>query len=68
MSLSMTKLWMNEFTTKDRHGYKHCGLCGNCGVLRSSGIRTPGGEALEPIKTYCICPNGRAMKRGKAII
>ena len=43
----------------------HCSLCGNKGVIDSRGIRTPAGFECGGLH-YCICPNGRALKNGKA--
>lgn len=42
---------------------KLCGLCGNRGIINTkntvtSPIGTPCG-----VEGYCICPNGRAMKK-----
>ena len=34
-----------------------CGLCGNYGIIDTRGIRA-----------FCICPNGQAMREGKADI
>lgn len=40
-----------------------CGLCGNSGVLRMSGLRTPAGYPVPAVEGHCICPNGRVTKR-----
>lgn len=40
-----------------------CGLCGNHGVVDTRGkVRTPAGYSCG-VRRYCICPNGRALKR-----
>lgn len=40
-----------------------CGLCGNSGVVDTRGkVVSPRGEDCG-IRAYCICPNGRAIKR-----
>lgn len=61
---SITDIWYEEFLSYDNQGFPHCGLCGNRGVLDLSGIKTSGGYELKPIKPFCICPNGRAIKQG----
>jgi len=41
----------------------HCGLCGNHGIVDTVGkVFTPAGHECG-VKTFCICPNGRVMKR-----
>lgn len=44
-----------------------CALCGNNGIIRT--------EALNPARTRhigyegpCVCPNGRAFKKGGAVL
>ncbi len=41
-----------------------CGLCGNHGIIDTTNlnIKTPAGYKVG-VRTYCICPNGRAMKK-----
>jgi hypothetical protein len=60
------ELWL-EFLDEKHVG--HCGLCGNSGVVNThtANVKTPTGLKVG-VKTYCICPNDRAMKKGKAII
>lgn len=50
------ELW-TEFTVDNL-----CGLCGNWGVNDTRGKKTPAGYECGAI-FYCICPNGRALKR-----
>lgn len=45
----LSQLWLEEYCT-DR--IKCCGLCDNCGIIKRGGI-----------KFYCICPNGRALRK-----
>jgi hypothetical protein len=46
-----------------------CGLCGNNGVVNTVGVALdPLGEVDCGIKAYCICPNGRQMKKMKISI
>lgn len=50
-----SELWQ-EFITNGL-----CGLCGNSGVIVTTGLRSSAGYPCGTIK-YCICPNGRKMK------
>lgn len=43
----------------------HCSLCGNKGVIDTLGMTTPAGKDVGSLH-YCICPNGRALKRQDA--
>ncbi len=41
----------------------HCGLCGNHGIVDTVGkVSTPAGHPCG-VRTFCICPNGRVMKK-----
>jgi hypothetical protein len=45
------------------HKIPMCGLCGNTGIVDTTGTATtPVGNVFCGIRAYCICPNGRAMK------
>lgn len=57
MSLSWKKLFLDEFVSKG-----HCGLCANRGRLDTRGIKTGTGFECGDV-FWCICPNGRALKR-----
>jgi len=51
--------WM-EFADGD-----HCGLCGNTGVIDTRGrVETPAGVPCGVLR-FCLCPNGRAWKKGR---
>lgn len=51
-------LWLGEYA---RRG--HCCLCGNSGIIDTRGkIFTPVGVECGDL-VFCICPNGRAMKK-----
>ena len=40
-----------------------CGLCGNSGVVDTRGkVVSPRGDDCG-IRAFCICPNGRGIKR-----
>jgi hypothetical protein len=57
------ELWL-EFLSSDKgDGAVHCGLCGNHGIVCTFGhVRTPAGVECG-VQRFCICPNGRALKR-----
>jgi hypothetical protein len=44
-----------------------CSLCGQSGVIDTTGIKTPAGYSVGR-KNYCICPNGQVMRKGGASI
>lgn len=57
------ELWISEFASKD--GF--CILCGQIGIIdTSSKIKTPAGKECGG-KAYCICPNGRALKKAVSV-
>ncbi len=39
-----------------------CGLCGNTGTIRVTGVTKPDATPVAPVTGYCICPNGRTIK------
>ena len=54
----LANLWLEEY---GRQG--HCCLCGNYGIIDTRNkIYTPAGFECGD-KVYCICPNGRALKK-----
>lgn len=59
MSRSLTQIWLEEFLNKDS---KLCGLCANSGVIDTTGLHNCLGKETGII-AYCICPNGRVMRR-----
>ena len=60
----MADLWMAEFLSAQ--GY--CCLCGNDGVIDTRGkLKTRTGIDCGA-RVYCICPNGRKMKKLKVNI
>lgn len=42
-----------------------CALCGNSGVIDTTGVRTNAG-VLVGGKHWCICPNGQTIRQMKA--
>jgi hypothetical protein len=55
----LADLWIAEFVSDN--GY--CSLCGNRGTIDTRGkVFTPAGIECGK-QSYCICPNGRAIKK-----
>ncbi len=54
---SASKIW-REFVVDGL-----CGLCGNLGVVTTQ-VRTGAGARQHFVESYCICPNGRARRKG----
>jgi len=46
---------------------KHCTLCGNSGVIDTTGVTTAAGVPVGR-KNYCGCPNGQQKRALKASI
>ncbi len=40
-----------------------CGLCGNSGQIASENVVTGRGVVFKRPRMFCICPNGRTMKK-----
>ena len=54
----LADFWLDEFMGKN-----HCCLCGNYGIIDTRGkVFTPAGYECGD-KVFCICPNGRALKK-----
>lgn len=54
----LADLWLAEFGKRG-----HCCLCGNRGIIDTRGkMFTPAGFECGDV-AFCICPNGRAMKK-----
>lgn len=60
MSTKRDELWL-EFTEGNL-----CGLCGNHGVIDTTGLRSPAGMECGIVR-FCICPNGRVFKGTDAV-
>lgn len=56
--------WM-EFLNTASHC---CGLCGNTGIVDTRGRMFTPANVETGVRTFCICPNGREMKKTKADI
>jgi hypothetical protein len=60
-------IWFDEFATSLQGSELTktiCALCGNYGVLNTADFNVTNslGYKVVPIKPFCICPNGRAIK------
>lgn len=51
----ITDYWLKHYADD------HCTLCGNSGVIDSTGVRTAAGVPVGR-RNYCICPNGQVMR------
>jgi hypothetical protein len=47
--------WYEHYMTE------HCTLCGNSGVIDTTGVRTAVGIPVGR-KNWCICPNGQILR------
>jgi len=55
---ALANLWLAEFSHRG-----HCCICGNHGTIDTRGkVFTPAGYECGDL-VYCICPNGRVMKK-----
>jgi hypothetical protein len=59
----LADLWIAEYVSHNGH----CLLCGNRGVIDTKGrVFTAAGVECGG-RALCICPNGRALKRGGVV-
>lgn len=61
-SKKVTKYWLKFYISNS--GF--CSLCGNHGLIDTTNVRTPAGVKCGRMN-YCICPNGQAMRKIKAV-
>jgi hypothetical protein len=54
----VTKYWLAYYADT------YCTLCGNRGIIDTTGIETPTGIPVGR-KNYCICPNGQAIREAR---
>ncbi len=52
----VTNYWLEYYVDE------HCTLCGNHGVIDTTGVKTPAGLEVGRVN-YCICPNGQYMRK-----
>jgi hypothetical protein len=63
MAKPITKEQLEDFWAREFAPRGHCCLCGNFGVIDTVGlVHTPAGVECGA-KVFCICPNGRQMKK-----
>lgn len=41
---------------------EHCTICGNTGIIDSTGAETPAGVVVGR-RNWCICPNGQVLRQ-----
>jgi hypothetical protein len=59
----MGEFWFSEYALRG-----HCCLCGNYGIIDTRGkVFTPAGFECGD-RVFCICPNGREMKRQGVVL
>lgn len=51
----VTEYWLKYYMNG------HCTLCGNSGIIDSTGARTHAGVEVGR-RNWCICPNGQVMR------
>ncbi len=54
---AITKYWLAHYVN---HGL--CSLCGNSGVVDTTGVRSAAGVSCGRIN-FCICPNGQTHRK-----
>jgi hypothetical protein len=55
MSDPITAYWL------DHYANDHCTLCGNSGIIDTTGVKTAAGYPVGR-KNFCICPNGQELR------
>jgi len=58
------RYWLKHYVSSPPLGL--CTLCGNTGVIDTRNVRSPAGVFPGKHSEYCICPNGRCMRKGAA--
>lgn len=61
-SVKQDDLWL-QFLSPN----KLCGLCGNHGTIDSNKLLSPAGVVVGG-RYFCICPNGRALKKSGVVL
>jgi len=56
----VTDYWAEYYVEKN-----FCSLCGNSGIIDTTGLKMPYGGLVVGRKNYCICPNGQKMRKFK---
>lgn len=55
-STALTNYWLKFYRVDN-----HCTLCGNKGIVDSTGLATTAGFRGGR-RNFCICPNGQALR------
>ena len=58
---AITEYWLQHYATE------HCTLCGNSGVIDTTGVCTAAGLAVGR-RNPCICPNGQSVREHGAVV
>lgn len=58
LSQAITKYWIKHYVEG------HCTLCGNSGLIDTSGVRTHAGVKVGRVN-YCLCPNGQLLREAE---
>lgn len=53
----MDDYWMEFYINNG-----HCSLCGNHGIIDTTGVKTSAGWSVGR-KNFCICPNGQSLRK-----
>lgn len=53
----VTEYWLTYYADK------HCTLCGNSGIIDTTGIAKTAAGLSVGRKNYCICPNGQLLRK-----
>jgi hypothetical protein len=62
----ITDYWHKYYVNKD-----HCSLCGNSGIIDTTGVTTVDNRIYHGAiievgkKNFCICPNGQSMRNSE---
>ena len=53
--------WLEYNAVTPDSPYGVCSLCGNSGIVDTTGVRSPRGHEVGR-RNFCVCPNGRKSK------
>jgi len=60
----LDRYWLDHYVGDPPLGL--CTLCGSTGIINTTYVRSPAGVFPGKHSEYCICPNGRAMRKRPA--
>lgn len=60
-SIAVTEYWLTYYIQDGL-----CSVCGNTGVIDTTGVRTPAGFECGRVN-LCFCPNGQAMRHHQLV-